>query len=72
MLKKVFSLFQENLILPWHKLSAPESLLNQQLALLQEAVSVCITSQLGTNPGCLQEGLVLYQNIILLLQSQNK
>ena len=67
-----FIFFQDNLILPLQKLSARESVLNQQMSLLQQATSVCVTSQQGTSHGCLGDRLVLYKNIILLLQLQNK
>ncbi|XP_045195741.2 zinc finger C3H1 domain-containing protein-like [Mercenaria mercenaria] len=63
---------KNDLVLPWKKLPLGGFTRDQQMALLQEAVSVCITSQEPRNAAALQEGLILCRNIIHLLHCQNK
>ncbi|XP_052237963.1 zinc finger C3H1 domain-containing protein-like isoform X2 [Dreissena polymorpha] len=63
---------KENLILPWSSSPVADMSASQQMALLQEAASVCVSKQQAKNPSALKEGLLLYKNMLLLLQTQNK
>ncbi|KAL4233593.1 Zinc finger C3H1 domain-containing protein [Mactra antiquata] len=63
---------KKNLVLPWQKPITWDCTSDQQLLLLKEAINVCITNVEDRQPHVIEHGLILYKNMIQLLQSQNK